>query len=685
MRLPLRLRPNWVPPRPGPEVGVAHRPPVASDALLVVPMFAIFALWVAKDGGYDPTIWLPGTLFALGTVVVLVIAAPREFARRRGPAAATLLFLAFTVWCFASMSWAGDRGIAWDGANRTLLYLLVFSLFAWRPISSRLGFGLLGAYAVAVALAGSVALVRASNVNATFVAGRFAAPISYPNANAAAFLMAGLPALVVGSRRGVHPVLRAAALAAAGVLAELALLCQSRASVVALPLALLATLALVPRRLSFLVASALVAAPVAISANRILAVYPSVVSEDGVTARLHDARVAVAGTAAALFVAGLALAVADSRLAVPRRVARVAGIAVVVLAVAGLVAGAGVFVRRYGNPVHAASVAWRHFKRIPTTTNTSTSSHLLSGIGSQRYDLWRVAVHEFVDSPIRGVGVDNYAADYLRLRRISEEPLYPHSLELRLLAQTGLVGTLLFAGFLGAALAAGAAGYRRTGPDTRALAAACLGGFVYWLVHGSVDWLWEFPALGAPAIAFLAIAARAGPARLPAATPLTTILRLRYLLLVPAAAAGAAIALPWTAAHDVGAATAAWRTDPGQAFRRLDRAATLNPLDDEADLVAGVIAVRLRDRPRAVRSFKRALARNPSGWFARLELAAIESQAGRRRAALRQLSKARALDPHETVITSAIQKVRHGDRISVEAIEALLVARTRVLVGAQQR
>jgi len=247
------------------------------------------------------------------------------------------------------------------------------------------------------------------------------------------------------------------------------------------------------------------------------------------------------------------------------------------------------------------------------------------------------------------------------------------------------VGMLLFAGFLGAALAAAAAAYRRGSAGTRALVGACLGGVSYWFLHGSVDWFWEFPALGAPAIAFLAIAARAGPTGVPAAPARATLLSLRYLLLVPALAAASALALPWMAAHEVDTATAGWRIDPAQAFRRLDLAAKLNPLDDDADLVGGVIAVRLHNRPRAVSYFNRALARNPSGWFARLELAAIDSQAGRRRAALRQLSRARALDPRETAITSAIEKVKHGDGVSPEAIEALLVARTRVLVGTQQR
>ena len=37
---------------------------------------------------------------------------------------------AYTALSFLSILWAGVPGDAWEGANRTLLYLLVFALFA---------------------------------------------------------------------------------------------------------------------------------------------------------------------------------------------------------------------------------------------------------------------------------------------------------------------------------------------------------------------------------------------------------------------------------------------------------------------------------------------------------------------------------------------------------------------------
>jgi tetratricopeptide (TPR) repeat protein len=652
-----------------------------ADALLLLPVLAIIVWWAADDGGYDAVVWLPGTLFLVGVLGVLVVAAPWEIAVNRYTMTATILLGTFTLWSYASISWAGVRGIAWEGANRTLLYFLVFALFALRPLRPRVGFVLVAAYAVSVAVVGAVALARATNAEDAFIAGRLATPISYPNANAALFLAAAIPGIVAATRRNANPVIRALLLAAVGVLCELALLSQSRASFVALPLALLVTFALTPRRLSMLVAACLVAAPVALATHRLLAVYPAVVANHGVAGRLDDARTSVAWTAVALFAAGLVVAVVDRVVSAPERllwaVRALAALAAGVAVAAGVVG----FVRHYGDPVHEARVAWNHFKADDTDLTTARSTHLLGGVGSPRYDIWRVAVDEFTRSPVHGVGADNFAADYLKHRRTRLEPLYPHSIELRLLAQTGLVGAVLFVGFLAAALAAAVRGYR---PGNRALIGACLGAVTYWLAHGSVDWLWEFPALAAPAVACLGTAAGVGGEPPSATARRPRLYPLRYVVAIPLLVAATSLALPWVAAREVDAAAAAWRAAPTQAYARLDRANRLNPLDAEASLVGGVIATQLRQPTRAADYFRSALARDPTNWFAHLQLAALASQAGRRRAALREVSRARQLNPGELTIADTMKDIRRGRPVSARELDASFIARTRVLTGTQQ-
>ena len=103
-------------------------------------------------------------------------------------------------------------------------------------------------------------------------------------------------------------------------------------------------------------------------------------------------------------------------------------------------------------------------------------------------------------------GQDNFADYYVVHRHTSEEPSWTHSLELRLLAQTGIVGFLLFAVFLGGAIIAAVRARRGTNPMTRWIAGAALVPLVVWLVHGSVDWFWEMPTLSGPALGFLALA-----------------------------------------------------------------------------------------------------------------------------------------------------------------------------------
>jgi len=92
-----------------------------------------------------------------------------------------------------------------------------------------------------------------------------------------------------------------------------------------------------------------------------------------------------------------------------------------------------------GNPVSRLRHGWDSFKAGYVATNT-TGSRLTSGLGSDRYDFYRVALNEFVAHPLLGIGADNFQEQYLAHGRGDETPHYPHSVELRTLVQTGLVG-----------------------------------------------------------------------------------------------------------------------------------------------------------------------------------------------------------------------------------------------------
>ena len=116
-----------------------------------------------------------------------------------------------------------------------------------------------------------------------------------------------------------------------------------------------------------------------------------------------------------------------------------------------------------------------------------------SGFDTNRLDFWRVAVMQFREHPLGGIGSENFAVAYARERQSGEETLYPHSFVLEVLAQTGVVGSILFLAFLVAALTAAVASRsRREGVD-RAVCSVCLVVFAYWFAHASIDWFWELP------------------------------------------------------------------------------------------------------------------------------------------------------------------------------------------------
>ena len=274
------------------------------------------------------------------------------------------------------------------------------------------------------------------------------------------------------------------------------------------------------------------------------------------------------------------------------------------------------------------------------------------------------------------MGADNFAVEYLRMRRSSEEPANPHSIEIKVLLQTGTIGALLFLAFIASALVA--ARRKTTDSFRRGLAGSLIVAFAYWLVHGSVDWLWEIPALTAVALAFLGLAAAISvdsPGGEAVADRPDRRLLVAALALV-ALVVSASYCAPWLSARYVDSASRSWRSAPAQAYRMLDRARALDPLSDQPDLIAGTIAERRHDYRRMKVAFTRALARNHAGWYARLELGIAEYLTGNRSAALDQLERARVLDPREPVIRLVLRRVRARAAIDLSAIDRAFLERT---------
>jgi hypothetical protein len=590
-----------------------------------VAVAVLLAWWAVREGGTAPGPLCAGALLLLAALVVAGRGA--EWSRMPRPARWALCALAlFTAWSFLSITWAGARGDAWAAADRALIYLIVFALFAVLPWTPTQATGVLVAFVLTTALAGTWALGSAIAGSGHAVEdGRLAGPVGYENATAALMLTAFWPAVLLAARRSSPPVLRGPLLAAAGFLLGLAVLAQSRGSLLAGAVSLVLAVALSPERARLLAALSAVALTALLTLPALLDVYAG----GGTQTALIRAAAAMTTGSALLLTAGLLSGRLDRRMHAP----------------AGRL------------PLHLPAVAATILLAGAVWTQAG-DTRLAGGASSGRYDFWRVAAGQLADDPLTGAAAGNFAQDYARERTHREEPLYPHSVVWGTMGQTGIVGGALLAGFLVAA----AAGLRRARAMSEGHYGLALAAFVpaaAWLAHASVDWLWEVPAVTAPAFALLGMVAGLGVAttirgeraRRPARTVAVVVL---------AGLAAAAIALPALAARETERAVDAWEEDPAAAWRALERARALDPLDDRADVIGGVLARRDGDLRRGRVAFERALGRDPGNWYAQTELALVELGEGRRAAAAARLVVAARLNPLEPSIAEAETAVRDG-------------------------
>lgn len=657
------------------EAGVAalrvRDPAGVALAAVLVGMLTLLAV---ADGGFNTDVFLPVALFSVGLLLILALARPDLLSGLPGPAKLALLaFTGFVVWSFASITWADVKGEAWTGANRALLYLVVFAVFSVWPWTPLAGSVALGGFALAVTVVGvaSIELARrADDPLDAFVGPLFVEPIGYHNGTAALFALAFWPALLLASRREVHPLVRGASLAAAGVLLSLAVVSQSRGWLLVFPIALTIYLALVPGRARSILALAPVLGTTLLALDPLLDLYTSA-EEDAAAEGLARVRDALAWQGATLFVLGTAAAFVDRRVSVPAVAARRG--AQVIVAATIVAAAIGIGVALPEDPLGRAEAAWQEFKSGDRSDDGTT--HFTSGLGSNRYDFWRVGFDMFADAPLHGNGADNFAADYLLDRRSDEEPLYPHSLEVQMLSQVGIVGSSLLGLFFAAAVL-GALG--RRGELGAAVSAAAVATSVYWVGHASGDWLWEIPAVTAPALGFLGLALGLARPALPPSRPPAWVMGVGA---AAAIAAAVSLTLPWLAAKEMRAAASGWAADPDVAYERLARARALDFLSDRPDQLLGAIASRREDWQTMRSAFERALERNPSSWYAHFELALVAAVEGRRDESLRRLALAERLNPSEPLIAELRIKVVRGQPVDPDQIDRVFLERLESRTG----
>jgi hypothetical protein len=596
-------------------------------AARVLPAAALAAAgwalaWLA-NGSIRAADWLPYAFLAgLLLVVILASGAPARPFRRELAAVAALAALA--GWEAISISWSAVPSLARDEALLTLFYAVVL-LVAWltlRTAAERL----LACSAVALAagllaIGAGLALRFGSNQSDHFYSGRLSFPISYWNAQAAVLLIGFWPAIVAAAHRRASPVGRALALAAATAIASGWLTAQSKGGIVAIAVSATLVLGLSPLRLRLLPPALVAAGLTALAYRPLTAPFQS---ED--VGDIRRAGAAILVLTAIGGVVGLFYALADRRLELGPRSRRIAGVATLALFVAALAAGATLFFTRVYHDGWFGD-QWRAFKQPQTS---DASSHLLQ-LGSYRYDIWRVALHEVAHHPLGGIGSRGFGPAYLQLRHSPDTPARAHSVELDALSELGVVGFVLLACALVLPFMVLVARTRARDPAGTAAFAGC----AYWLVHASGDWIWTVPACGLPFFLLLGVGGSGGDRR-----------ELQRRVALPATAAVLVIAVvafvpPWLSGRLTDRGELGWakRLDPLSVDPYVAEAArAVSPAASTAALEAAV-----RKEPRVVEL--------------RYELALAYLRARQPRRARAELLEARRLDPREPRIQDALKNL----------------------------
>jgi O-Antigen ligase len=612
----------------------------------LVVLAGVWAWWAAEDGAYFGPVMYPGLVVLAGAFALISSRAawPWRFTLSR-PAwiglGATLLLGA---WFALSALWSPAPDIALADAQRIFGYALAFGLGAWvaallggRRTLALIPLAFAGLFAGALA---AVELLTSTNTSQILDEGTLQYPLGYRNANAAFFLIAAWPAIALASSRTIDWRIRALAAAAATLSIEMGMLSQSRGSLIAVAFAVVVFL--VPARdratralwLGLTVLPALVLVPALTDLYQVAGV-------DGLeaTEELRAAGKAAIGGAVLAGLIGALAAIWTSRTAQSGLWAR-ADRLVGVLSVGAVVAGAIAFIVAVGNPVSWVEERVDEFLTQSTPESTGSSRFGVNA-GTERDDMWRVALEVAGEDPLLGAGGGGYQYDYL-VRR-SEEGVESvrdaHSAPLEVLSESGIPGLLMFCVALGG-MAVGVWRAQGLDPANGALAAGALAAAAYWLAHTSLDWFWPYPVVTAPVFALLGSACCVAAGE-PAGEPGPW----RRLAPLAAGLLALSVVFPFLSERYVNAAYDGWRDDPQRASDDLDRARTLNPLSLEPLLAEGAIAQADRRREDAIAAFEEAADKRPEEWAAHYFIAELtrRTDPGRARA---ELEIARELNPY---------------------------------------
>ena len=470
---------------------------IATAFLLFVPTVLAFF-----SGGYFAEPRLLAAIVTWVLVVAVAVLVPMPFPRRSPGRLALGGLFVVTAWTIASLWWAPLAGPATDSVERLLLYLGTLVLAA-AVLRSERAMG-----AVEPALALGVVLVIGHGLTGRLLpdllelarsktaGGRLEQPITYWNAEGALAAMGlVLCARIAGDPR--RPAwMRVAAATATPMLSTGVYLSYSRGAIAVALLGLACVVALAASRAQLRATIVALAAGAAGAAW--VSAFPEVASLSGPPDERAQAGlvalgglVVLSGAAALVTRYGLRRGGGDERLPWARWLGP---------ALAGLVLAAmlGLLVGGLGErPTQAELAAGAQAGRLTT-------------VSSNRYEYWRVGLLALERDPLKGAGSGGFRVLWMQERRIPEAVRDVHSLPLEMASELGLVGLAAWLTCLAGVLLAA----RRALERDRAMAAGWCAAALVWVLHASIDWDWQLPAVTLPAIVLaggLVALSEAGP------------------------------------------------------------------------------------------------------------------------------------------------------------------------------
>jgi hypothetical protein len=548
----------------------------------------------------------------------------------------------FVAWNGVTILWSVAPDRSWDYFNRGLVYLAfgVVGAFVGSAVAPRVTAWLVGGLVAVTslwALAGKAVPALYEDYGRL---ARLRSPVGYWNALALVVAF-GLPIALWAATRARHSrLIRAGAVVVLYALLVALVLTYSRGGILAAVAAIGAWFALSRER--FEGATAFVAA--AVPAGLVLAV---ALSLPGIAEGEQPRSVRVEDGAwfALAFVLGAGLAFAAAYFVRYRPGAdrerlllrAAAGAAVLVLA-----AGIGA-VAASGNPFGSDEQV------------EQSPSRLTEGSLNNRWGWWKEAWQGFEGQPLGGTGAGSFELVHRKFRDTDVDVLEVHSLPLQFASETGLVGLLLAAGAAGAALLGAWRALERLDGDERAAAAALAVALPTFLVHGAVDYDWDFVALCGPLFFLTGFLLATGRAPIPVRREYAWV----AVVVLVAWAGLYSIAAPRVASARVDDAYAQIeRGDVEQAADTAEAAHSLDPLSvaplqawAAAEEAAGKIAM-------ARKLYVRAVDLQPLNWATWYELGRFDCDVlGDEAAARRELGRAHELDPHNPSVQSALELV----------------------------